>query len=303
MTKKHAQLWYLKRNDKISGPFPAGLISRHILIGRIHKDDELSPDRKRWLPALEIEELKPKIANDQPERVAATKRWADERIRKDRRLGESDEKQALYAKTRSGSDRRSREKAADLNHRDRLRNRENGCRNSTTLSRKVTAIALFLVAGLVTMLLLYSPSEDLVNTTDCNAPPSPGVNWEYCQKPGTILHNVDLSYSNLSNINLANANLQYSKLSESNLSYASLTAINLYSSLLHNAKLIGSQLQMANLQNSDLQGADLSYSNLHNATLTGANLSRVNLSHAIWIDGSTCLAGSIGQCLVNSTIK
>ncbi len=291
MTVKHAQLWYLKRDNQISGPFPAGLISRHILIGRIHEHDELSSDRKKWLPALDIKELR-------PERMAATKRWTDERTQKDRRQEKDLEKKSAHA-NRDKTDRRSQEKDSALSYRAHYQSRPKRVFSSTSI-RWVTVISLFLVAGLMTMQLLYTPSRQDSTVIDCNALPSPGINWNYCQKPQENLQNSNLSHSTLSNTNFSNADLQNAQLSNSNLSYATLNSANLSGAILRHAKLIGSQLHGANLQNADLQAADLSYSNLQNAMLAGANLNKTNLSHAIWIDGSTCLEGSIGQCLVKA---
>ncbi len=299
MATKHAQLWYLKRDNQISGPFPAGLISRHILIGRIHESDQLSPDRKKWFSALDIEALRPKPpSSNTTERVAATKRWSDERIQKDRRQNESPEKKSQY-KNRAKQDRRTQEKHSTLKYRAHYRSRPNGTFHSTSI-RWVTAISLFLIAGLITMQLLYTPLPRDSEQIDCNALPGPGINWDYCQKPGANLQNSDLSHSKLSNTNFSNANLQNSQLTNSNLSYATLNSANLSSAILRNATLIGSQLHEANLENADLQEADLSYSNLQNAILAGANLDKANLSYTIWIDGNTCLAGSIGQCLIKA---
>lgn len=57
----------------------------------------------------------------------------------------------------------------------------------------------------------------------------------------------------------------------------------------------------ANLAGADLTGADLSGAILFDANLEGANLTDVllkgtNLSNAIWMDGSKCAEGSIGEC-------
>ncbi len=207
-------------------------------------------------------------------------------------------KKAAYA-NREKQDRRIEETSSALGYRTHYQSRSKLVFHSISI-QWVTVISLLLVAGLITMQLFYTPSSQDVAMINCNAPPEPGINWNYCQKSGENLQRSNLSNSNLSNINLSNANLQKSQLSNSNLSYATLKSANLSGSILRNAKLIGSQLHGANLRNSDLQEADLSYSNLKNAILTGANLNKANLSHTIWIDGRTCLAGSIGQCLIKT---
>jgi uncharacterized protein YjbI with pentapeptide repeats len=75
---------------------------------------------------------------------------------------------------------------------------------------------------------------------------------------------------------------------------------------LSGASLSGIDLSLANLSGANLSGADLRGVNLSNAWLQVANLSKANLSKAdltgaildgaVWVDGGTCLDGSIGEC-------
>lgn len=51
--------WYTRREGVVRGPFPSGEITRHILLGRIRLDDELSRDNKSWTPARALTGLLP----------------------------------------------------------------------------------------------------------------------------------------------------------------------------------------------------------------------------------------------------
>lgn len=68
---------------------------------------------------------------------------------------------------------------------------------------------------------------------------------------------------------------------------------------LSGANLSGANMSVANLKGANLSGANLSGANLSGANCTGyrTNLESVNLSGAIWIEGSKCQQGSIGQCI------
>jgi hypothetical protein len=57
--KQSNECWYTRRNGVIRGPFSAENVSRHILLGRIHLDDELSQDRENWSAAGQLESLLP----------------------------------------------------------------------------------------------------------------------------------------------------------------------------------------------------------------------------------------------------
>ena len=97
---------------------------------------------------------------------------------------------------------------------------------------------------------------------------------------GTILSyaklkNVDLSYANLSYANLINANLRGTNLSYANLSYANLINTNLRGAYLRGVDLNYANLSYANLRGTDLTGADLTYVILTGANLIGANLTDV----------------------------
>jgi len=51
--------WYTRRGGVIRGPFSADDITRHLLLGRICLDDELSQDRVVWMSSNHCTELLP----------------------------------------------------------------------------------------------------------------------------------------------------------------------------------------------------------------------------------------------------
>ena len=109
--KRENQFWYMRRGEHIEGPFPAGLISRYIIIGRIKMTDEVSTDRLNWMQASEIDGIMPSVLhgdlNDayNKQRLMAAKRWEDERALRDRRGGAH----LLLGNDRRGFDQREYE--------------------------------------------------------------------------------------------------------------------------------------------------------------------------------------------------
>jgi hypothetical protein len=91
------RLWYLRRGERITGPFPLPAIQQDFLLGRVRMSDELSEDRLEWLRLSDHPELAalgppPPAGGAQPgerdwgrERFEALRRWADERSGHDRR--------------------------------------------------------------------------------------------------------------------------------------------------------------------------------------------------------------------------
>ena len=86
---------------------------------------------------------------------------------------------------------------------------------------------------------------------------------------------ADLSYKNLSGLDLRNANLYRVNLRNANLRSADLRKANL-----RKADLRKAALRNANLRNADLRNADLAYADLREADLIDANLSNTDLREA-----------------------
>jgi hypothetical protein len=96
---KVQKLWFVRHGGRVSGPFPAKLISQDWILGRFQASDEASVDRVFWAEIKDIPELQPHITQlknrivgsaDAPldwekERREAALRWVDERHQADRR--------------------------------------------------------------------------------------------------------------------------------------------------------------------------------------------------------------------------
>jgi uncharacterized protein YjbI with pentapeptide repeats len=101
----------------------------------------------------------------------------------------------------------------------------------------------------------------------------------------------DLSWANLYGENLSGADLEGANLQGTNLYRA-----NLAGATLSKVNLQGANLSRASLQGTDLEGADLQGANLRKSNLQGATLKDAKLGGAIWINGTLCKTGSIGEC-------
>ena len=106
------------------------------------------------------------------------------------------------------------------------------------------------------------------------------MNLSYANLSWANLSCSDLSYSDLRGANLREANLAYSELRGANLRGANLRCADLTDADLRCADLAYSELRRANLTDADLTGADLRCANLTDADLTGADLSEVSYNHS-----------------------
>jgi hypothetical protein len=166
-------------------------------------------------------------------------------------------------------------------------------RKTPYLGFSVVSVLLILSVGIG----FYLGAPDLVSDPNCNSKAAPGVNWRSCRLDavsyesvnlqGAILNSAIMRMSKLSSGIFNKADMQYADLSGSDLSYSEIV----------DAKMKGINLQSADLTNVDLTNSDLSYANLQNSKLGGANIDGTILTKAIWIDGSVCGPGSIGECI------
>lgn len=115
------QLWYTRRDKEIRGPFPPGLITRYILLGRILGSDELSTDQISWQQVVNLQDLIPSEMKldltipENMEKLRVARMREDERETNDRR----DKQAATYVNhKRSGKDRRSSESDDVIRHRE-----------------------------------------------------------------------------------------------------------------------------------------------------------------------------------------
>jgi len=302
------RLYYVKRGEQITGPYPLGLIQRYILIGRITATDEISIDRKEWKTLDFLTELMPTVLTEDPgdeavkERLQRARRWADERSGIDRRQTQTAEETDFWERRRSGERRapededvvRARLQRQQMVQEARRAGREN------MFTARVVAWSLLLVV--CAYLLFYRPVPESAGA-NCNASARPQINWNNCQLEGVSLPGVDLRKASLKNTNFSGASLSGGRLGDADLSYAVLSITDLSSADLSGAKLLGASFRNADLRGARLDNADLSYADLTGAVLTGASLIGAKLDHAIWVDHHPCLAGSIGGCLQKRTTK
>ena len=297
------RLWYTRRGGLVRGPFPAGLVSRYILLGRVHEGDELSVDREEWQPLSAFPQLLPSVLrrpggseeDERLQRLKDARRWEDERSGMDRR--DRAEGAAEFAQQRRRfSDRRQPEPVELIQHRLTKVHLRSVAAPRRERYLPQLFIALLLLGG-VGLLAYYYPSSNIKPTSDCQAAPHPGVNWSNCALEGAELAGQDLRGALLKNANLSGADLRQTQMQGNDLSYSNLNSSDLSAAELGRANMKGVSLRNANLANTQLSGADLSYADLTGANLEGVDLTGANLENAIWIDQTLCGPGSIGRCL------
>ncbi len=290
--------WFIRRRGVVTGPYPAGLVSRYILLGRLLDTEEVSSNCQDWLLVKDVPELIPKVLQGDTsdplfqERLLAARRWADER-NLDRRAER--EKQAAAQDQRHGEDRREPEKVAVVEHRLGRTGREQELLSESQGRWSLLAgMGVLAVAAGIFMMFYVPPPPSL--GTDCQSPAAPHVNWSNCVMDGVRLDERDLSGATFYSASMTGASLRRSTLKASNLSYAGLSISNLEGADLRQAILTGANLRRAKLTNALLDEADLSYADLNGADLTGVSLQNAKLGNAIWTDGKRCLPQSVGGC-------
>lgn len=289
MNNRH-ELWYVRKQGEISGPFSGSVITNHLIIGRLSLNDEISADKQHWLPVQHQTDLHPQLKQDDPDRA---KRYMDERTGLDRR--QAQQETPAEAKLRSG-ERRADEPEFETQRRELRR----------MLMHKYRArkehmfwpmLATFLMLLALTMLAILYPTSLPVSLPNCSAPAAPEVNWNNCLKPELDLANIDMSRAKMRNSQLVGSNLMNATLQQADIAYADLRFANLSYSDMQNVILLGANLTQADLSYADLSNADLSYADLSNAKLGGSKLDNTRFDHAIWMNGQLCAPGSVGVCV------
>lgn len=300
---KLQNLWYVKREGKISGPFPEKWIRRDLALGRLRPEDEISPDQLAWIPLRERTDWLGSEAEAAPadlpewreERRRARLRWLDERRLPDRR-GSQTLPRPNAAEKRS-RDRRAPERAELVLLRQRHAELEQALAQRRERFLGVALVLVMLVVLAVWAASRFAPVRPIdvhlaPVAPDCRAPAMPQVNWAGCDRNGAWLRGVDLSSAVLAGTHLNSANLSLARLTYANLAGADLSYANLEGANLQAASLQGATLAYATLKQADLTRADLRGARLEATDLTGAQLGL-----ALWTDGRTCQAGSVGVCL------
>lgn len=283
--------WFIRKKGEISGPFNASIITKHLQLGRLSMNDEVSADSEHWLPLSKQPALHPARQDGHKAR-----RFLDERTGLDRRSNQR--VPPVEARKRRG-DRRSPEAEEEVSRRAlrRYLMQQYLQRREKMFWPLLTTFLLLL--SLMIMAMLF-PSKIPVPMPNCSASAAPGVNWNNCMKPDLALSGADLSGASFRNSQMAGADLMNTLLPRADLAYANLQQANLSYSSLNNASLFGSNLTEADLSYADLSGADLAYADLSDAKLGGAELKGARLDKAIWFDGRQCAEGSVGECLLSA---
>jgi len=286
--------WYIRSQNKVTGPFPSGQIQQSILLGRYSLNDLVSKDKEEWLSIRQCSELIPDVlkgdAHDEnrQERIKAARRWADER--RGERREDADPQ-------RTGPGRRADESISTSEYREQREATTSALKKRRERSIAGLFLVVILIVGGVIAGIQLPPS--LPESAQCNSPAQPNVNWRHCQLLGLQSINSNLSDANLSSANLEAANLLGSNLQRADLSYVNFKNANLSLVDFQHARILGADLQNADLTNADFRNADLSYVNLSGANIKNAKFDSTILSNAIWIDGRKCNSSSIGQCEFN----
>ena len=291
---------FVRRDGVVKGPYPAGQVSRYILLGRIVESDEISSDKTHWkrvgdTPELIPEAMRNVATEEDRRRLELARMREDERLNPDRRRRTAGDDGPDRERRRG--DRRRAETTAAISHRaaqaEVLLQGRQAARKNLVLPTMLLALV---AAAFIAAFLAYRPAAAPESDRDCGAPAAPRINWSYCHMEGKLIGAADLVEADLSNAMLVGANLQGARLVRSKLSYANLGNADLSHADLRQADLAGAALHNANLSGSNLAGANLSYANLRGADLAGAKLARTILERAYWVDGRVCAVGSIGAC-------
>jgi len=296
--EKSNYLWYIRNEKGVKGPFTIGMVQRFVLIGRLKQDDEVSLDKKQWMPVKDVsdiipEEMRDIHSDDDQQRLLMAQLREDERSR-DRRNAEASEFQGR----RNSNERRQVEAINTRIHRE-IKNKTMTIYLADKKFLIPTTLSILLLVGLIVlgMFIYIESGKQVVQSPDCNNYPAPGVNWNHCQMEGVQLPGKELQGAHFNNANLTAANLSGVRLNKADLAYANLSLAVLRDADLQGAVLKGANLRKADLRKANFTGVDLSYADLRNADITDAVFTDAILYKTIWVDGSQCLSETKGACI------
>lgn len=282
--------WYLYQDNEITGPYPKQVLLKQYLLGRLSADDKISQDQETW---FSIASLQSSMSGEDKDRA---KQYLDERNGFDRRTKEDD----IYFESKRKQERRLKE-SPDIISRRQLRTTVH--QRFTPQQQKrfwpLTLLFLFLTIS-ISLAFTFPNYLPINNQVNCLTEPAPKINWSNCNKTGVDLRHQRLDLANLRNSQFKASQLMNVSMVNTDLSYANLTMSDLSYSQLRNSKMIGTNLQQADLAYADLSGADLSFADLTGANLGGSKYDDVIFDHAIWLNGQTCMPGSIGHCRLSN---
>ncbi|HEB95867.1 MAG TPA: pentapeptide repeat-containing protein [Sedimenticola thiotaurini] len=290
-------LWFLRREGRVTGPFPSGAIRRFVVLGRVGLEHEVSNDRRHWqlirnLPEVIPPEIRRAMEAGDPEGLLPERLREDERTGLERRRSN---RELPGATPRRSGDRRQEE--PELLKKHRLAKTELRASRQRRRFPLLPTLALIVLFGIAIGYGFYLGRPSMVEEPDCTAKPAPGVNWRNCRLDGLVAESSDLQRARIGNAMLRGARLSGSRFNGADLQYADLGNADLSYAEFRDARMKGVGLSGSDLTSADLTGADLSYANLQGARLGGTILDGARLDNAIWSDGRTCRPGSVGVCL------
>ena len=80
--------WYVRRGNRVQGPYPPPQIERFLLLGRVLPTDRVSDDGERWCPLSEVPELIPDAVRS-IDSEDGWNRFVEARNRVDERAGDA----------------------------------------------------------------------------------------------------------------------------------------------------------------------------------------------------------------------
>ncbi len=286
--------WFVRRDNVVKGPFLSAQITRNILLGRLHPDDELSLDEQQWQEVAMHKELYPAVLQKSPvdkKAVDIARIQVDERVADQRRA-----KNKMEQDRRRTRERRATESEAVLVHRQHRKEIDDACKNSVKRPKMPFRSVALMVIMIIGLGLKFN-TENQSSQADCSSPSGIKVNWSNCTFINLNIENQNLAFSKLTDAILNESNLLGVNLSGADMAYAEITKSDLSYSNLENVRLIGANLQSSDLRYANLKNADFSFADLSNVLLAGADLSNVKFDNTLWTDGRICKKGSIGTCL------
>jgi len=290
MAKSNTGRWYIKQGDSVQGPFPNKLIGSYLILGRMTQATLVSQDKINWSAVKNYPAIVPEVVKEsgtpQGDRALMLAR-----IREDERSSQSEADDELQ------DDRRVDEEEVMQLHRQI---RDDVLQRYSERPKKIRVYISILTLLAIGIVGFYTTTKNSNNArlADCSASAKPGINWSGCNKQGEVLRSRQLSEVNFRSAKLDSIDLSNSTLVQADLAYASLSNANLSASQLQQSNLKGANLRQANLQQANLSRANLSYAELVGAKLQGAILTQAIFDHAIWVNGETCMVGSVGACLL-----
>lgn len=157
-----ARLWFVRRNDLVTGPYPLGALAQEQALGRLGGATSISADGSRWLGVDRLRGMAGAQAHAETaddwsrQRAMARTRWADQRTGVDRRNQGS----SALGDRRLGKERRTLPLTA------RASAPRRGEAAHASAERGVMRIVLLLIAAVTIGAALYGTSNPVAVTID-----------------------------------------------------------------------------------------------------------------------------------------